>query len=60
MYIGSCRGKSRGRRVRASKAEHLMTRAEELLDDGGTDEAGGAGNEDTHISIIDWHVATID
>ena len=41
------------------EAEHPMTRADELLDNGGADEAGGTGNEDAHVSIIDWHVPAI-
>ena len=52
VYIGPCRGKGRGSRVRASKAEHLVSRGDQFSDDGGADESSRAGNEDTHKKIL--------
>ncbi len=42
--------------IGAGEAEHLVARGEEVLDDGGADEAGGACHENTHeiISIMVW------
>ena len=42
-------GRERARAgVGAGETEHLMARCDEFADDGGADEAGGAGNEDAH------------
>ena len=41
-------GKSRGLLVRTAKAEHLMSGRDQILDDGGPDPAGRAGDEHTH------------
>ena len=48
MHLGAGGDERLGGRVRAGKAEHLMARAEELLNDGGTDETGSASDENTH------------
>jgi hypothetical protein len=37
-----------GRGVLAGKADDVVARVEELLDDCGSDEAGSAGDEDAH------------
>ena len=52
MDVGPGRGKRRGGRVRAREAEHLVSRADQFLDNGGADEAGRAGDEDTHEEIL--------
>ena len=52
MDIGSRRGKGRGSRIRAGEAEHLMPRGDQFSDDGGADEAGRAGDEDTHVFLL--------
>ena len=46
--VGPCRGERRRRRIRAREAEYLVLCRDELLDDGGADEAGRAGDEDPH------------
>jgi hypothetical protein len=33
-------------------AENLMTRGDQLSDDGGTNKTGGAGDEDTHEEVL--------
>ena len=38
-------------RLRACKAEHLMTRPKQFPHDGRTDKTGGAGNEHTHDDV---------
>jgi len=48
MHLGPRGDKRLGGRIRASKTEHLMARADELLNNGGTDKTGSAGDEDTH------------
>ena len=48
MHLGAGRGERLGARVRAGEADHLMARADKLLNDGGADKACGAGDEDTH------------
>ena len=40
-----------GARIGASKTEHLMARANELLNNGGTDKACGASDESTHHDL---------
>ena len=52
MHLGTGGGERLGAGIRASKAEHLMTGAEEFLNNGRTDKAGGAGDEDTHGSFL--------
>src|SRR5262249_55590222 len=49
MNLGPSGGKRLGRCLRTCEAEHSMPRADQLLDDGGTDETRGAGDEDTHV-----------
>ena len=48
MYLGSSGGKGRGTCIRTREAEHLMTRADEFLNDCGADEACSPGDKDTH------------
>src|SRR5216683_7617718 len=48
MYIGSSGGKGRGTCIRTRDALHLMTRADEFLNDCGADEASSPGDKDTH------------
>jgi hypothetical protein len=52
MHLVPCRGKGRGSRIRAREAENLMTRGDQLSDDGGTNKTGGAGDEDTHEEVL--------
>ena len=45
--------------IGAGEAEDLMARAEQFLDDGRADEAGRAGNENTHeTSLHGWMETT--
>ena len=46
--LGARCGKRLGARIRAGEAEHLMTRADEFLNDGGADKARSSSDEDTH------------
>lgn len=48
-----CAHRREGRRsgVGAGEPEHLMARCDEFADDGGTDKAGRAGNEDAHVKV---------
>ena len=48
MHIGSCRSERLGARIGASKAEHFVTRLQQLRDDGRTDEACSTCNENFH------------
>src|ERR1035438_9008590 len=48
MNIGSSGGKRRGTGIRTREAEHLMTRADEFLNDCGADEACSPSDKDTH------------
>ena len=48
VHLGPGGGERRGALVRASEAEHRVPRLDEILNDGGADEARGAGNENTH------------
>ncbi len=48
VHFGSSRGERRGGRVRTSKAEHLVSRGDEIQNDGGAHKASSAGNENTH------------
>ena len=48
MDRGACRGEGRCPRIRAGKTKHLMACADQLLNNGRTDKAGGAGDEHTH------------
>ena len=50
--FGASRGKRRGARVRAGKAENLCPAATSSRDDGGADESGRAGNKNTHEQIL--------
>jgi hypothetical protein len=52
MYIGSSGGKGRCTRIRASEAEYLISRVDQLSDDCGTYEACGACDENTHILYL--------
>jgi hypothetical protein len=52
MNIGPRRGEGRGGRIRAREAKNLMTRGDQLSDDGGADKTGGAGDKDTHGEIL--------
>jgi len=47
-YRGAGGGERGGRRIGSRETDHLMTRVEELGDDGGADVAGRAGDEYTH------------
>ena len=49
MDIRSGAGERGGCSIRAREAEHLMTRADEFLNDGGADEARRACDENTHM-----------
>jgi hypothetical protein len=49
MYFSSCRGKRLGTRVGASKTKNLMSRVDQLPDNGGTDKTCCACNENTHV-----------
>jgi hypothetical protein len=48
MYLGTRGDKRLGARIGASKAEHLMTSADEFLNDGRTDKTCSTRDEDTH------------
>ena len=48
VHLGPGGGERRGALVRAGEAEHRVPRLDEVLDDRGADEAGGAGDENTH------------
>src|ERR1700733_2370475 len=48
MDIGSSGGKGGGTCVRTREAKHLMTSADEFLNDCGADEACSSGDKDTH------------
>ena len=48
QHLGAERVDGRGRLVGAGQTDHLVAGGEELGDDGGADEAGRAGDEDTH------------
>src|SRR5207248_11660892 len=52
MYLGSRRDERSGCLLRTSKAEHLMTSANQFLDDCGTDEACRPGDKNTHILFL--------
>ena len=48
-------GENRSLLVRTAKAEHLMSGGDQVLDDGGPDPAGRAGDEHTHEqSLLLW------
>jgi hypothetical protein len=49
MYFSACCGKGGGSCIRASEAQHLMTRVDEFLNDGGADEACDPADKDPHI-----------
>src|SRR5262249_38804964 len=51
--LGAGGGQGRRLVVRSTKAEHLMARSDQLLDDGRADESGGSGNEYAH-SKVSW------
>ena len=55
--LGAGGGERLGARIRASETEHLMARADELLNNGGTDKACSTGDEDTHrnFSLTSFH-----
>ena len=48
MRLGAGGGERLGARIRASHADHLMTSAIQLLDNGGTDKTCRACDEYTH------------
>ncbi len=48
VRLGTRGEKGLSARIGTGEAEHLMARADQVLNDGGADEAGGAGDEDTH------------
>ena len=50
VHVGPGGGERLGALVRAGEAEHGVPRLEEVLNDGGADEAGGAGDENAHGS----------
>jgi hypothetical protein len=50
MGLGAGRGDGGRRGIGAGESDHLVTGADELGDDGGTDEAGCASDEDPHES----------
>jgi len=54
MHLGAGGCKRLRARIRASKAEHLMARADEFLNDGRTDKACSTCDKDTHrhLSLI--------
>ena len=58
MNVGPGRGKGCGGRIRARKANYLMSCADEFLNDGGADEARSASKEDTQMTnffrVGDW------
>ena len=60
--VGACRGEGRRRRIRAREAEYLVLCRDELLDDGGADEAGRAGDEDPHdiLPVVVRRTTSID
>src|ERR1700730_9427236 len=49
MYFSISRGKGGGSCIRASEAQHLMTRVHEFLNDGGADEACSSGDKNMQI-----------
>jgi hypothetical protein len=67
MHLGPSGDKRFSSRIRASEAEYLMTRVNQLTDNSRTDETCGACNENTHflppmiastykdIDASDWH-----
>ncbi|WP_245287876.1 hypothetical protein [Bradyrhizobium sp. URHA0013] len=48
MDIGTHRGERRGSRVGAGEARDPVAGGDQVADDGGADEAGGASDENTH------------
>ncbi len=52
MHLGTPSDKRLGARIRASETEHLMARADQLLNNGGADKAGRSGDEYTHRFIL--------
>ena len=48
MHLGARGGERFRARVRAGKAEHLMARGDQFLDNGRADESRRTGNKDTH------------
>ena len=48
VHKGSSGGDRRGGRVRTGEAAHLVARGDEIPNDGRTDKATRAGNENTH------------
>ena len=61
VHLGPGGGERRGARVRTGEAEHRVARVDEILNDGGADEARRAGNENTHVhspTIIQCFAAT--
>jgi hypothetical protein len=49
MHLGTSGDKRLGPRIRASKTEHLMARVNEFLNNGRTDKACSAGDENSHL-----------
>jgi hypothetical protein len=48
MDLGAHRGERCGAGIGAGEAEYAMAGGHQVSNDGGTDEAGGTGNENTH------------
>ncbi len=48
MHLGTRGGKRPGAGIRAGKADHLVARADEFLNNGRPDKPGRTGDEDTH------------
>ena len=51
MDLGAHRRERCGTRVRAGEAEHAVAGGDQVQNDGGADEAGGAGDEYTHEQL---------
>ena len=52
MHLSISSRKRRSSRIRTSWSHHLMPRVDKLSDNCGTDEAGGAGDKNTHINAL--------
>ncbi len=59
--LGAARGEGGGRGVGAGEPDDLVTRADELGDDGGADPTGGAGDQYAHEDLqVAWPASSHD
>jgi hypothetical protein len=59
MGLRSRRGKGRRSRIRAGEADYLVSRGDQFADDGRANEAGRAGDEDTHEKFSRFRCAPL-